>query len=501
MDGVTAYPADALAGYTADLIGPAVPVSRIEAARAAILQKYRADGYVLSAVSARVDPDGTLRFLVTEGHIDAVKLDHDIGPAGTQVLRFLQRLTEVKPVDEKTLERYLLLAGDVPGVTVRAVLQPSADEPGALTLIAQVSRSAVTGIVATDNYASRYTGPIETLGAVNLNSFSEYGERTQLSLYQAWPNSQTFGQAQSDVFLGSSGLKARVYAGSGPVNPTGPLSQEGYKGTTTVFGAALYYPVIRVRSQSLNVFGSLDGEDSDVSIDTGGARTPASEDSLRILRVGADYALSDIFAGGERPAVNAANLRLSKGLDILGASPNGSSNPPRPNVQNDFVKIDGQVSRTQTLFAPWEGASVALLGLLAGQWSGDILPPIEQFYLGGLQLTRGYYAGQITGDKALAATGEMQLNVTTNLARIGLSETTPTQYYLFYDWGETWQNAAASQATRVASTGGGVRMTLSRNLDFDLLGVARLNRYPAGTGPNVSPIVGGAFLWRAVARF
>ena len=44
------------------------------------------------------------------------------------------------------------------------------------------------------------------------------------------------------------------------------------------------------------------------------------------------------------------------------------------------------------------------MGLLAGQWSGNVLPPAEQFYLGGARFTRGYYAGQVPGDKALAAT-------------------------------------------------------------------------------------------------
>ena len=64
---------------------------------------------------------------------------------------------------------------------------------------------------------------------------------------------------------------------------------------------------------------------------------------------------------------------------------------------------------------------MALMGLLAGQWSDNILPPAEEFYLGGSQFTRGYYSGQITGDKALAATAELQLNTGTNLSMWGLS--------------------------------------------------------------------------------
>ena len=130
VDGVTAFPAADIARYTEGLTGPAVPLPKIDAARQAILQHYRSAGYVLSTVSANLDTVGHLRFVVTEGRIASVKLDGDIGPAGVQVLRFLNQLTKVQPINSATLERYLLLAQDVPGVTLRAVLQPSADDPG-----------------------------------------------------------------------------------------------------------------------------------------------------------------------------------------------------------------------------------------------------------------------------------------------------------------------------------------------------------------------------------
>ena len=66
VEGVTAYKrAEILALAGPGLIGPAVPLARIEAARAAILRRYREDGYVLSGVSVNIDASGALRFLVT----------------------------------------------------------------------------------------------------------------------------------------------------------------------------------------------------------------------------------------------------------------------------------------------------------------------------------------------------------------------------------------------------------------------------------------------------
>ncbi|HLB97874.1 MAG TPA: POTRA domain-containing protein, partial [Acetobacteraceae bacterium] len=82
VEGVTAYPPAEIAALAAGLVGPATPLPQIDAARLAILQRYRADGYVLSAVSINFNvANGQLRFIVTEGRIASVKLDGDIGPA------------------------------------------------------------------------------------------------------------------------------------------------------------------------------------------------------------------------------------------------------------------------------------------------------------------------------------------------------------------------------------------------------------------------------------
>ncbi len=505
IEGVTAYPQPEIAKLATGLIGPAVPLSQIDAARQAILQHYRADGYVLTTVSANLDANGRLRFDVTEGRIASVKLDGDIGPAGTQVLRFLNHLTEKQPIDTATLERYLLLAQDVPGVSLRAVLEPSSDTPGALNLIAQVSRQKVSGLATMDNRAFNETGPIEFLGLLDLNSFSEFGEKTELSYYHTFPNSQNFGQVSSEAFIGASGLKGRVYGGYGPTVPTGSLGQQGYYGTTTVFGASLSYPVIRSRQQTLNVNLAFDALDSNISIAPQGVRTQASYDALRVMRLGEDYALSDVWLGAEHSAINALSARISEGMKALGASTNGISlTSPRVGEQTGFTKINFEASRTQTLFAPWQGATLGLMGLLTGQWSPNILPPAEQFYLGGAHFTRGYYVGQVAGDNALAATVELQLNTSFETTVFDRSFDIATQYYLFYDWGETWQNLSTDHNAMINSAGGGVRAQVTRYVEVDFEGLARFNRFPNGgntAGSGVSPLYGGAFYWRVLTRF
>ncbi len=501
--GATAFPPATIQRFTAGLVGPSVPVASIEAARAGLVSLYRTKGFVLSTVTATLGHSGDLRFNVIEGRIAAVKLDGDIGPAGVQVLRFLNHLTERQPIDNATMERWLLLAQEVPGVTLHAVLQPSLDDPGALTLVAQVQRQAVNGLITADNRAFRQTGPVEGLVVVDLNSFSQFGEQTELSVYHTDGNTQNFGQASTTFYAGGSGLKVRVYGGYGEAYPSDFLRVIGYQGFTTSFGVAATYPLIRSRQQTLNVIANLDAIETETRTLSGpeGQEARASRNSLRIARVGAEYAIEDLLAGASRPAVNFASLRVSQGISGFGGTSNNNPTPGRLNERVDFTKVTAELSRTQTLFVPWRDASVALKGRLLGQASGDVLPPAEKFFLGGSEINRGFYAGEVTGDNAFAWSLELQLNTGLDLTAFGYPVPVTAQFYTFYDRGETWENQKIDPNARLSSEGVGGRFNITRFTEFDVEGVVRNTRLPLGTPGIVKPLKADAAYWRLLARF
>lgn len=500
VDGVTAYPpAELLAGTG---IKPGrMTIGDVEKARQGILHRYRGDTYLLTTVVAAIDPQGRLRFVVTEGRIADVKLDSNIGPAGTQVLRFLNRLKDYRPIDTTTLERYLLLAQDVPGILLRAVLRPSADEPGALSLVAQVQRASISGLFTADNRASTFTGPEQALAVLGLNSFSEYGEKTEISLYRTFNNTQLFGQVATEAFIGSDGLKLRVYAGSGTADPSGALRQQNYHGVTITGGFSVSYPIIRSRQQTLSVAGYLDVLES--HIDTGFAPNVAlnTRDNLRILRLGADYAVQDQLFGSERGAINAVSVRVSRGVPILGSSRQGDPTAGRLPQNVDFTKVAIELQRTQTLFRLGEAGTIALQGTVAGQYSGDVLPAAEKFYLGGQRFNRGYYSGQITGDTALVGSVELQYNTGFTTALFGVPLEIGSQFYGFYDYGETWESQRRDANHRLNSAGGGVRLSITQFTEFDVEGVSRMNRRPLGAAASATRLRSQAVYWRVVSRF
>jgi hemolysin activation/secretion protein len=506
ITGNEAVPAARFAATLRGLAGQEATLAQIEEARIAILSAYRNAGYPFAAVDAgltpRADGGADLSFRITEGYIAEVRLEGDIGPAGTQVLRFLEPLTRERPISAAALERALLLASDIPGVTVRGVVRPLAAEPGALQLVAQVARRPVSGYFNLDNRGSQMAGPWQGLLAVGANAFSEYGERVEIALFSAEAGQQDFAQATLESFLGGSGLRLRAWAGAGRARPGSLLAAIGYAGDTQVYGAALSYPLVRTRPFTLSLTGQADGFDSEVRTDSGGGSSVASRDAVRSLRAGVEVQSLDSLIPFLPPATTTGNIRLHHGLSGFGATANGDAQATRAGSRFDYLKASFELTRVMPLLEPVEGWTLGVQASFAGQYANDVLPQVEKFYLGGSRLNRGFYAGQVTGDTALAYGVELQLSTRFELpgeAPWGLSNQLDVQVYGFRDQGRSWESISTDPNRRLASFGFGVRMSLAEALTLELEAVRRQTRRPAGQSED--PLDRDAIYFRSLLRF
>ncbi|HYM04527.1 MAG TPA: ShlB/FhaC/HecB family hemolysin secretion/activation protein [Stellaceae bacterium] len=484
VEGATVYPPASLARFYRGIVDRPLPVGEISAILERIQTKYREDGYFLTLVRGAIEPANgasTLRIRVIEGFIASVKIDGDIGPAGVQVYRFLERLTRKRPTNIKDVERALLLSEDVPGVSVRAVLRPGSGDPGAVDLIAQVGRKPFSGLVQYDNRASLFAGPNELLVGAYANSFTSIGERSEVIIYDTpFNEEQVFGQAAVEGFVGGSGLKLRGYAGYGPSVPGGPLATIDYHSRLLLTGLAASYPIERSRLLTLSVSGAFDVSQSEVDVlGASGALQRQSNDYLRIVRIGETLNFQDDTAGLGRTGANLVALTLHKGLIGLGSSHTNDPLTPRIGSRVDFLKLSGEITRVQDLFDIYD-YRFALKLSIGGQYTSDVLPPIEKYFLGGTRYGRGFFSGEVTGDRAIGTTSELQVNHTIVWPRpIGL------QYYLFYDTGRTWDLAPGDINQHLASTGVGVRAQVTSQISLEVEDVERFTRRP--TGQNVNP--------------
>ncbi len=66
---------------------------------------------------------------------------------------------------------------------------------------------------------------------------------------------------------------------------------------------------------------------------------------------------------------------------------------------------------------------------------------------------------------------------------------------------KTFQNTRLEADVALQSWGAGVRLFVSEATEIDLEGVYRMNRYPNGQGPGISPLNTAAFFWQVLFRF
>ncbi|HTH17453.1 MAG TPA: ShlB/FhaC/HecB family hemolysin secretion/activation protein [Magnetospirillum sp.] len=453
IEGATAFaPADFLPLYQ-DRLGTRVSVKELYDLAQAITAKYTAAGYVLSQAVVppqKINGDGIARIRVIEGFVDKVIIEGEVKGPVDLLKAYGAKISADRPLRLKTLERYLLLASDLPGAAASGTLRPSETIPGAADLVFEMHHKSVDAVGSLDNRGSRFLGPWQATAGVTLNSVLGLYERTSL-LYAATPlqpQEMKYLHAQHDEEVGSEGTKLSVDAGYTAAHPGFTLKDAAVRSYGHVVGLGASHPLIRSRAENLILRGRFDFRDSETDQDV---TTTVSEDRLRSLRLGGSYDWVDTWTSV--PAVTLVSLELSKGLDILGARPTGSPLLSVANGHSDYVKTTVEATRNQRL-----AENFNLLVGISGQWAPLSLLAAEQFALGGSQYGRAYDPAEVTGDSGIAGKLELQY----------MGPEIPVvrdwQIYAFWDGGRTWlANAPAgtSPAHDLVSAGFGVRSNLN----------------------------------------
>jgi hemolysin activation/secretion protein len=455
IEGAVTLPAASFRPLFEPLIGKQVSVSDILDVADAIEDAYRKAGYVLT--HAFVPPQrvrtGVFTITVVEGFVSAVTIEGG-DPAIQELIRqYLQPVVGVRPLRLALMERALLLANDLPGVTAAGVLRPSPDQPGASDLVITLVEAPYSGGAAVDDRGSNFSG-VWTLGAdAEANSLLLAGDQFALSVAAA-PDitERSFGQFRYRAPIGTNGMAASLIATVTHGQPASSLSQFNLLTDSFAVGPRLSYPIFRSRAESLVLDGGFTVQDATVT----SLGAPFSHDQWRVADLSASYVRSEFFGGAQT-----ASLDLAQGLPIFGATPNGSPNLSHQGAATDFTKLVGTLRHTRDLFGPFSLALVA-----QGQAAFAPLVVGEQITFGGNQIGRGYDPGAVSADQG--AGGSIELRYSAHAPEYFFDLIQP---YAFFDAGKVWNfQSSAGSTQRVASTGVGVRLFLPHaiNADFEI---------------------------------
>lgn len=450
IEGVTAYSADVLRSFYADLLGKKISVADAFRVAGDIERRYRGDGFITSRVivpEQAVD-GGRFRIVVVEGFIADMVYEGQIGEARAAVDKLLSPLRGKKPINVAEVERRLLLANDLPGLTVRGSLEPSPTVVGGSVMVVRSTRRPVDASVSMDNRASPYMGSREVMASLAWNAVGDPAGRFSLSGKQALQADRSMSvQLGYDALLTDQGLTLGLSSSLGTSHPGRELEPLDVRSAVVAMQGTVTYPWIRSREENLRAVGQFEARQVDTHI----AGVEFTHDRLHIVRVGMSYDRTDTWNG-----ITAARAMLHKGVPGLGSTPTGSTLASRAGGRSDFTKLTADITRLQQVT---ERSSV--VATLTGQWTPDALLASEELALGGASFGRAYDDGEVAAANGVALSVEWRY-------ALPVMPLVPqgAQVYAFWDAGKVRAagDAVAPAKTSLTSMGTGVRANVSSHV-------------------------------------
>lgn len=448
IEGMTRYAPQVLLAPYKKLEGKRVTVAKMYEVASSVLNRYSDDGYgfVLVYLPPQKIADGTVIIRVAEGCVHSVKLE---GMQETLAVRqAIATLRAAKPLPNQLLEEQMLLVNDLPGMQVRAVVEPdkAAGIEGALKLRWIATKKQFEGSLSTNNYGSRYNGPIQMLASGTVNDALGRNDKTTVNLLGAVPLSEAkyVGIEHREQI----GLRTSVGVQVSQSNnaPGYTLKPQEVKGKTQGISLDVQHKLLRSRAENLSVQGSVAATNYTTDI----LGTRLYQDKIRTAKLGVNYDTVDRLDG-----TNAVSVNVTQGLDVLGARKTGSADLSRAEGHSDFTKLEATAWRAQPVGKSW-----TLYGLATGQLASAPLLAAEEFGIGGSTIGRAFDVAELTGDHGLSGALEMRyLGLT-------VSDALVAQPFVFYDMGTVWNMDTNGKRASAAATGFGVRALIDKKIQM-----------------------------------
>jgi hemolysin activation/secretion protein len=351
----------------------------------------------------RIADGDVLKLKVIDGFIEEVNVEGLPRRLQARVLHALRPLVLRQHLLLSTIERHLLVAGNLAGLSLKSALAPGTAQGGTRLLVGGTYRQ-IGGTVSLDNRLDRTLGPWEIDASVALNSVLSFGEQLYADvltsdpqrLLHASPALQVYGGGAL-VPIGDAGVTLNPeYTHSSTRTPATP----GVPETVGVFDRIALHSSIGLRWRRRQVLKlNLTAEAINQRLETPQFGSDLYHDQYRVVRVGLnDDALS---IRGTRLLADAT---VSRGL--------GGRNPPagvpgvplsRQGSSPDFNKLNLSMHVSQPLGSNWR---LDVIGL-AQESFGSPMMRSEQFSLDGIDALSAFAAGSLTVDQGVTLRTEV----------------------------------------------------------------------------------------------
>lgn len=439
--------------------------------RDAANEALRDDGWIASVQIPQQEVVDTLQLNVVSARISEIRLVGNAGPFRDQIATQVEKLQDLYPLNERDAERILLIADEIPGISLELSLAPGSDGVGSVVGNLAVDFEPYSVLVNTRNYNSPQIGRETVFGSVEYYGLTGLADRTFLAAQTTYDfEEQLLVQAGHEFAVAANGLRlgtSVTYAWSQP-----SIDGLDFEANTLLADINLRMPVLRRVGKSANVTLGFEYVDQETLI----GDVPLSKDSTRTLYIRGDYAIAPP-ASGDLRAYSRGFLEARHGLDLFGATEfidiGGFSTAQTDGItaSRPFGDSTTLVFRGEAEFGVITSIGLGANATVFGQWSDNPLLNFDEFSIGNLTVGRGYDPGSNSGDRAIGLAAEITQEFV-NTPDFDLSA------FAFYDVVQI-ENLDAGNIDplrTLESVGGGLRFNLAKGIRAEVAYVEPLDR-------------------------
>lgn len=438
------------------------PIRQVCELRDEVQARLRMARYVASVQvpQQRID-NGVLKLEVVTGRLVEMRVRGDVGPYQQLLERRIERLKQIDPLNEAEAERILLLANDIPGLSVELALSPASGRPGDLIGELSVAFRSFSLLANLQNYNARFLGRETGLLHAEFYGLLGRGDITTITGQSTFDfKEQRIASLRHALTLDTDGTTLEVRGTVAESRPDLPRIDQ--RTVSAVAGFALAHPLVRTVNDRVKLTGGFDYSVQRTRFYLpGGTSSPISRDRISTLYARLEGSHAQIDVIGEQVAGISGTLELRRGIDAFGASKS-----PVPVDGYGISRSEGSALATVVRgsvegFRKF-GKVIEFGGKVNGQWANRALLNYDEYAIGNYTIGRGYDPGANTGDRAIGFVAEPRIN-------FRLSPSSRGQVYGFYEGVRLWNiGANVSERKRyIASLGGGVRGSVSQSVRFD----------------------------------
>jgi hemolysin activation/secretion protein len=404
--------------YQEKIIGKELSISELYNLALEVEKDFNDKGYPLVRVilpTQELEPEQATVFLkVIDGYIEQLNLSKVPVMQVRRIYSYLKPLIKKKAIKLENIERQLLLAGNIAGLSLTSTLLAGINEGGTVLAI-ESKHKLVGGSMTFDNTQSEELGRQQGQIRAVINSPMGLGET--ISMFGlARPTMKGMkgtgtsvpiraGGVAMSVPIGNDGVTAGLSYMESMTRPGGNVQDLGLEANMKSGTATISYPLVYKRDRAVFFRSSLSWTDEVQHTNIGGTDDDLSHDRVTVLRFGTSLNRCKVGCIG-------IDLEYSRGIDIASRSLGdvGSGTPlSRASGKNNFshFKLD-----TNYAVNPTEDIQFKIH--TGGQLSLDDLLNSEQSGITGYNKLSGFTSGSISGDESWYVRAQLNKNYKPN---------------------------------------------------------------------------------------